>query len=119
MGATLTDDGVNFAVFSAHATALELCLYAADSRHEIARLPFTEREGDVWHLHVSGIGDGQLYGLRAHGPYAPDEGHRFNPHKLLIDPYAKDSVGQLRWSDALYGYTIGSKREGVLQSFNS
>lgn len=110
MGATLTDDGVNFAVFSAHATALELCLYAADSRHEIARLPFTEREGDVWHLHVSGIGDGQLYGLRAHGPYAPDEGHRFNPHKLLIEPYARGLSGRLRWSDAVMGYKIGASR---------
>jgi isoamylase len=110
MGATLTDEGVNFAVFSAHATGLDLCLYAPDGRREVARLPFLDRDGDIWHLHVAGISAGQLYGLRAQGPYAPDEGHRFNPHKLLIDPYAKGLAGRLKWSDAVMGYKVGSPR---------
>ncbi len=110
MGATLTDDGVNFAVFSAHATALELCLYSPDGRREQARLPFSDRAGDIWHLHVAGLAAGQLYGLRAYGLYAPDEGLRFNPHKLLIDPYARGLAGRLRWSDAVMGYKIGASR---------
>ena len=77
------------------------------SRHG---LPFADREGDVWHLHVAGLSAGQLYGLRAYGPYAPDEGQRFNPHKLLIDPYARGLAGRLRWSDAVMGYKIGASR---------
>ena len=110
MGASCDATGVNFAVFSAHAEALELCLFSADGRRETARIPFADRDGDIWHLHVAGMNPGQLYGLRAHGPYAPEEGHRFNPHKLLIDPYARALEGRLRWSDALMGYKIGSSR---------
>jgi isoamylase len=110
MGASFTGDGVNFAVFSAHAERIELCLFSADGRKELARLPFTERDGDIWHIHVGGLTPGTLYGLRAHGPYAPEIGHRFNPNKLLIDPYARALDGRLRWSDALMGYKIGSPR---------
>jgi isoamylase len=110
MGASLTDEGVNFAVFSAHATGLDLCLYSDDGRRELLRLPFADREGDIWHVHVTGVTEGQLYGFRANGPYVPDEGHRFNPHKLLIDPYARGLAGRLRWSDALMGYKVGSPR---------
>jgi isoamylase len=110
MGATVTETGVNFAVFSAHADKIELCLFTADGRKEIARLPFTERDGDIWHLHVDGLGPGSVYGYRAHGPYEPERGHRFNPHKLLLDPYARKLEGRLRWSDALMGYKIGSPR---------
>jgi glycogen operon protein len=101
---------VNFAVFSAHAELIELCLFSDDGRREVARLPFRERDGDIWHLHVAGLTVGTLYGLRAHGPHAPERGHRFNPHKLLIDPYARGLSGRLRWSDALMGYRIGSPR---------
>ena len=97
MGASLTPGGVNFAVFSANATALELCLYAPGGRHEVARLPFRDRTGDVWHLHVEGAGPGLNYAFRAHGPYEPEGGHRFNPHKLLLDPYARGWSGKLRW----------------------
>ena len=68
MGASLVPGGVNFAVFSAHATALDLCLYAPDGRREVARLPFADRSGDIWHMEVAGIGPGQAYGFRAHGP---------------------------------------------------
>ena len=110
MGATVDVGGVNFAVFSANAHLIELCLFAEDSKKESARLLFTERDGDVWHMRVEGMMPGQRYGLRAHGPYAPEEGHRFNPHKLLMDPYARTYDGRLRWSDALMGYRIGSAK---------
>ena len=110
MGASLTGEGVNFAVFSAHAERIELCLFTPDGRKETARLPFQERDGDIWHIHVSGLTPGTVYGFRAHGPYAPELGHRFNPNKLLLDPYARALEGRLRWSDALMGYKIGSAR---------
>ena len=106
LGATVTEDGVNFAVFSAHATRMTLCLFEPDGRETRVDLP--EREGDVWHGHLAGVKPGQLYGYRAHGPYRPDEGHRFNPYKLLLDPYARRITGQPEWHDVLYGYTYGS-----------
>ncbi|MFN3280704.1 MAG: glycogen debranching protein GlgX [Tabrizicola sp.] len=110
MGASLTGDGVNFAVFSAHAERIELCLFTPDGRKELARLPITERDGDIWHIEVCGLTVGTVYGFRAYGPYAPEQGHRFNPHKLLLDPYARALEGRLKWSDALMGYKIGSPR---------
>ena len=110
MGASVDVGGVNFAVFSANAQRIELCLFSDDSRKEVARLSFTERDGDIWHMRVEGMMPGQRYGFRAHGPYAPEVGHRFNPHKLLMDPYARAYDGRLRWSDALMGYKIGSPR---------
>ncbi len=110
MGASFTGDGVNFAVFSAHAEKIELCLFSADGRKELVRIPFRERDGDIWHMHVGGLTFGTVYGYRAHGPYAPEQGHRFNPHKLLLDPYARAFEGRLKWSDALMGYRIGSPR---------
>jgi isoamylase len=110
MGATFDGQGVNFAVFSAHAVRVELCLFSPDGRKEMARIPLPERDGDIWHGHVGGLTPGTLYGFRVHGPYAPEQGHRFNPNKLLIDPYARALEGRLRWSDALMGYKIGSPR---------
>ncbi|MFE3835737.1 glycogen debranching protein GlgX [Pseudogemmobacter sonorensis] len=110
MGATITGDGVNFAVFSAHAEMIELCLFSPDGRKELSRLPIRDRDGDIWHIHVGGLTAGQVYGFRAHGPYDPERGHRFNPHKLLLDPYARALEGRLRWSDALMGYRIGSPK---------
>lgn len=110
MGASLSGDGVNFAVFSAHATQLFLCLFDATGRHETHTIPFTARTGDMWHMHLAGVKAGQIYGLRARGPYAPEEGHRFNHHKLLIDPYARALHGRLRWSDAVYGYRMGAAK---------
>ncbi len=107
LGATFDGAGVNFAVFSAHATRIEVCLFSDDGRRELARLALPERDGDIWHGHVEGLWPGTRYGLRAHGPYAPDQGHRFNPNKLLIDPYARQIVGQIKWSDALMGYRMG------------
>jgi glycogen operon protein len=110
MGATPDEGGVNFAVFSAHAHFLELCLFSDDGRRETARILMREREGDIWHIRVEGMKAGQLYGFRAHGPYEPESGHRFNPHKLLLDPYAKAWDGRMRWSEALMGYKIGAAR---------
>src|ERR1700710_1687941 len=86
LGATLTDDGVNVTVFSANASAIEFCLFDAAGVERRFRLP--ARTGDVFHGHIAGITAGALYGLRAHGPYDPANGHRFNPNKLLLDPYA-------------------------------
>ena len=101
LGATVDARGVNFAVFSAHATAIELCLYDDAGEHEVARLPLPARSGDIWHGHLPGASAGQVYGLRAHGPWQPQQGQRFNPRKLLLDPYAREIVGSFAWDDAL------------------
>ena len=110
LGASVDDDGVNFAVFSAHAERIELCLFDAAGRKEIARYDLPECTDEIWHGYLPGIAAGQLYGYRADGPYRPEQGHRFNPHKLLLDPYAKQLAGQVRWTDALYGYRLHSPR---------
>ncbi|WP_323037088.1 glycogen debranching protein GlgX [Pararhodobacter sp.] len=109
IGATFDGDGVNFAIFSEHATAVELCLFSSDGMRETDRMLLPERTGWVWHGRVPGLCPGQLYGYRVHGPYAPEDGHRFNPNKLLLDPYAKRITGHPRWSDALFGYNPGAK----------
>ena len=101
MGAHCEDDGdgINFAVFSAYAHAVDLCLFDATGDHEVARLRLPGRTGDVWHGHLPNVGPGLVYGLRAHGPWRPDRGHRFNPLKLLLDPYAREIVGGFDWAD--------------------
>ena len=109
IGATFDGEGVNFAVFSEHAERVELCLFDHDGWIEIARIPLMERDGDVWHIHIAGITPGTTYGYRVHGPYDPENGHRFNPNKLLLDPYAKRIIGEVAWNDAVMGYTIGAK----------
>ena len=112
-GASWDGEGVNFAVFSEHAEKVELCIFDEIGRHERQRIVLRERTDHVWHCYLPEARPGLIYGYRVHGPYKPEEGHRFNPHKLLVDPYAKDLVGQLRWGDALFGYTPGSKREDL------
>ncbi len=107
LGATFDGDGVNFAVFSEHATRVTLCLFDADGKTETQRIDLPERDGDVWHGYIPGLRPGQMYGIRAEGPYAPSQGHRFNYNKLLIDPYAKRLTGHPTWHDALMGYTVG------------
>ena len=97
LGASLDADGINFAVPSTHATAIELCVYDDDGRSERWRAPLPARTGDVWHGRLPGAGAGLVYGLRAHGPWAPREGQRFNPAKLLLDPWAREIVGEFRW----------------------
>ncbi len=104
LGATFDGAGVNFAVFSANADHVELCIFDRDGAQELARIPVKERDGDIWHVYVADLRPGTCYGYRVHGPYAPEAGHRFNPQKLLLDPYAKKLHGPLRWSDRLYGY---------------
>ena len=103
LGASVAAGRLNFAVFSAHATAVELCLYDDAGRNEVARLALPERSGDVWHGHLEGAKVGQVYGWRVHGPWAPTQGHRFNPNKLLLDPYAREIVGSFDWQGAHRG----------------
>lgn len=113
LGATWDGHGVNFALYSANAEAVHLCLFNAKGRREVQRIPLTERSHDVWHAYLPEARPGTVYGYRVSGPYQPESGHRFNPHKLLIDPYARELTGGMRWSDALYGYTIGHRREDL------
>jgi isoamylase len=110
LGATFDGEGVNFAVFSEHATRISVCIFSDDGQLETHRLDLPERNGDVWHGYVSGLRPGLMYGLRADGPYAPHHGHRFNANKLLLDPYAKRITGHPVWHDALMGYTVGDAR---------
>ncbi len=110
LGASWDGSGVNFALFSTHATKVELCLFDGSGRRELERIELPEYTDEVWHAYLPEVGPGQLYGYRVHGPYEPRRGHRFNPHKLLIDPYARVLHGQLSWTDAHFGYRIGSPR---------
>ncbi|MGB2628253.1 MAG: glycogen debranching protein GlgX [Candidatus Acidiferrum sp.] len=108
-GASWDGRGVNFAVFSAHATKIELCLFDESGNDEIQRIELPEYTDEIWHGYVVGLRPGAVYGFRAYGPYEPEKGHRFNPNKLLLDPYARSHVGSLTWNDACYGYTIGAE----------
>ncbi len=111
LGATWDGEGVNFALFSEHATAVELCLFdGPESPKESHRIRLEEQTDQVWHAYLPGLWPGQHYGYRVHGPYAPNEGQRFNHHKLLIDPYAKSIAGTIEWSDAMFGYRIGDRQ---------
>ncbi|MBH0239827.1 glycogen debranching protein GlgX [Methylobrevis albus] len=104
LGATPDADGVNFAIFSAHATAVDLCLFAPLTGHEVARIRLPEFTDEVWHGYVPGLAPGALYGFRVHGPYDPGNGHRFNPNKLLIDPYARALTHRVRTDEMMAGY---------------
>src|SRR3954470_6807626 len=110
LGATWDGEGVNFAIFSEHATAVELCLFdAPDAAEASETIAMPESTDDVWHCYLPDARPGNYYGYRVHGPYEPSQGHRFNPAKLLIDPYAKAVSEGIKWSDELFGYTIGDK----------
>ena len=111
LGAHWTGDGVNFALFSAHAEAVDLCLFDAGGRRELARLPLPRRSGDTWHGFLPGAGPGLVYGYRVHGRYAPRQGHRFNKHKLLLDPYARALTGELRYGREIYAYSRGAAEQ--------
>src|SRR3954471_7380715 len=102
--------GINFAVFSANAKRIELCLFDALGKREIARFDLPGYTDEVFHGYLPHGSPGLTYGYRAHGPYDPENGHRFNPHKLLLDPYARQICGKLRWNDALFGYRMHSPR---------
>jgi len=95
--------GVNFAVYSAHAQAIDLCLFDERGERELHRLRLPAHSTDVWHGYLAGAGPGLVYGLRAHGPWRPDKGHRFNPYKLLLDPYAREIVGRFEWRSEHFG----------------
>src|SRR5690606_32752328 len=91
-------------LFSAHATRVELCLFDSSGQHEIQRYDLPESNNQVWHGYLPTVGPGTVYGYRVHGPYQPHLGHRFNHHKLLLDPYAKQLTGKFEWSDLHYGF---------------
>jgi glycogen operon protein len=118
LGATWNGEGVNFALFSENATAVQLCLFdEATAGVPTATITMAERTDNVWHAYLPDVRPGALYGYRVDGPYEPTSGHRFNPSKLLIDPYAKAVSGPIRWSDDLFGYRIGDEQEDL--SFDS
>lgn len=113
LGATWDGSGTNFALFSAHAEKVELCLYDNDGKQECQRVQLPEYTNEIWHGYFPDVRIGQLYGYRVYGPYDPKAGHRFNPHKLLLDPYAKRLYGDLVWNDALFGYVVGHEKEDL------
>jgi isoamylase len=113
LGATWDGEGVNFALFSERAEKVELCLFDPRGRRELARAEFKSRTDQIWHCYLPEARPGQLYGYRVQGPYDPKRGLRFNRNKLLLDPYAKDISGALRWSDTLFGYRLGGPREDL------
>lgn len=113
LGATWDGEGVNFALFSENAERVVLCLFDAKGKHEIEQIPLREQTCGVWHGYLPEVRPGLLYGYRVHGPYAPEKGHRFNSHKLLLDPCAKRIIGQPQWSEAHFGYRIGNRHEDL------
>ncbi|PKR89957.1 glycogen debranching enzyme GlgX [Pleomorphomonas diazotrophica] len=114
LGVTVDDKGANFALFSDNASGVTLCLFDRFGMTEQERIPVRECTNGVWHCYLPGVGRGQVYGWRVHGPWAPEAGHRFNPNKLLLDPYARQLVGEVRWNDTLYGYEIGAGEDADL-----
>ncbi|MFK4441487.1 isoamylase [Caballeronia udeis] len=108
LGATWDGEGVNFALFSANATKVELCLFDKNGEKELERIELPEYTDEVFHVYLFGLKPGAVYGYRVHGPYEPENGHRFNPNKLLLDPYAKAHVGELTWDPAVFGYTLNA-----------
>ncbi|HEY4909256.1 MAG TPA: alpha-amylase family glycosyl hydrolase, partial [Methylomirabilota bacterium] len=114
LGATWDGAGVNFALFSEQAAAVDLCLFDPDDpRREQHRVRMQEHTNQVWHVYLPEARPGLPYGYRVHGPYEPENGHRFNPAKLLLDPYAKAITGSLEWHDSLFGYRLGDPAEDL------
>ena len=113
IGAHWNGKGVNFSLFSAHATKVEVCLFNEAGDIEIERIALPEYTDQIFHGWLPDIGPGQRYGYRVHGPYEPDAGHRFNPNKLLLDPYARGHAGDLTWDHAIFGYTMGHADEDL------
>ena len=113
LGATFDEEGVNFALFSANAERVELCLFDKDGSHEIARMELPARTDDILHGYLPDAQPGLLYGYRVHGPYDPQNGHRFNANKLLIDPYARALDRSFEWNDLHCGYILGDPREDL------
>ncbi|MGZ3952549.1 MAG: glycogen debranching protein GlgX, partial [Flavisolibacter sp.] len=112
LGATWDGEGVNFAIYSENATAVDLCLFEGKAQKE-KRVRIKEVDNHIWHVYVPKLKPGQLYGYRVYGPYEPQNGHRFNPNKLLIDPYAKALSGRVEWTNAIFGYEVGNGEEDL------
>jgi len=112
-GAIWDGKGTNFTLFSSHATRVELCLFDAAGERELERITLPEYTDQVWHGYVTDVTPGTVYGYRVHGPYEPLEGHRFNPHKLLLDPYARAHIGEIRWAPECFGYTLGAEGDDL------
>ncbi|HQH26761.1 MAG TPA: glycogen debranching protein GlgX, partial [Oligoflexia bacterium] len=108
LGATWDGEGVNFALYSEHARHVKVCIFDEQGREEIAQVPLPARTDNVWHGYIRGLGPGIVYGYRVFGPYEPNRGLRFNPNKLLIDPYARALAGSFAWDDSHFGYCIGN-----------
>jgi len=108
LGAAWDGKGTNFAVFSENATKVEICIFSSDGQTETERIPLPEHADQIWHGYLPGITPGTIYGYRAHGPYEPENGHRFNPNKLLLDPYACAHTGELKWDPAIFSYQMES-----------
>ncbi len=115
LGASFDGQGVNFALFSAHAKKVELCLFDNQAQREIARLTLPECTEEVWHGYLPEAQPGLYYGYRVHGPYDPLNGHRFNPNKLLIDPYARALSGPLEWNEFITD-TLSAIRTWICRS---
>ena len=107
LGATWDGHGVNFALYAANADMVELCLFDESCLVETSRIKLTEKNRSIWHIYIPELSPGQCYGYRVHGPYEPNLGKRYNPHKVLIDPYAKALSGKITWDDSLFGYVLG------------
>jgi isoamylase len=105
--------GTNFTVFSANASKVEICLFDRQGERELERIALPEYTDERWHGYIPDVGPGDVYALRVHGPYEPTAGHRFNPNKLLLDPYARGHIGQLKWDHACFGYTIGAEGDDL------
>ena len=112
-GAIWDGKGTNFTLFSSAATKVEVCLFDSSGGTELERIALPEYTDQIWHGYIPDVAPGSVYGFRVHGPYAPDEGHRFNPNKLLLDPYARAHVGQLKWSPECFGYTVGAEGDDL------
>ncbi|MEP9367251.1 glycogen debranching protein GlgX [Xanthobacter sp. VNH20] len=119
LGATWDGLGVNFALFSANATKVELCLFDPEGEREVERIELPEYTDEVWHGYLPDARPGLVYAYRVHGPYEPQAGHRFNANKLLLDPYGKQMVGELTWNPALFGYQLESKDKDKDLTFDS
>src|SRR5256884_3895369 len=118
LGATWLGNGVNFALFSEHATSVDLCLFdSMEAPEENVRIPVTEHTDQVWHIFLPEVRPGQLYGYRVSGPYEPEIGMRFNSSKLLLDPYAKAIAGRVEWGDEMFGYVVGGEKEDLTRDF--
>jgi glycogen operon protein len=108
LGATWDGKGTNFSVFSEHATKVEVCFFDESGKNEVDRQELPEYTNQMWHGYIPNLRPGTRYGLRVYGPYEPENGHRFNPNKLLLDPYACAHIGEIQWNPALFGYQMES-----------